>query len=448
MSFLNTLHAEQAVLGSIVHDNTALEDIVGILRKADFSLKFHQDVFLILNELISKGIQADIICVSNELKKRYEETNDESFIKLCEIANSHYCRANIKAYASIVRDGSLHRAVVTLANDLITEAKNGKENILDTACKRIMQLVDGCSLDIKSIGELLPKVLEDIEARRNRDSHVTGISTGFHVLDQLTGGLHKGDLIILAARPAMGKTILAMNIAEHAAIVGKIPVVIFSMEMSKQQLAERSLVSIAKIDANKVKTGNLDSDHISKIADSVAYLSDAKIYIDDRASMDIAEIRAVCRRIKRDHGLALIVVDYLTLMAGDGENETVRIGNISRGLKLLARDLDVPVIAVSQLNRALESRNDKRPAMADLRQSGAIEQDADLVLFIYRDEVYNKESRQRGLAEIIIGKHRHGALGVVNLAFNGNSYCFNNAEVNTHREYQQPKAPIRKQYLY
>ena len=448
MSVINTIHAEQAVLGSIVHDNTALEDVVDILRKTDFSLKLHQDIFLILNELILKGIQADIICVSNELKIKYEEANDDSFTKLCEIANSHYCRTNIKAYANIVREGSLRRAIVTLANDLIEEAKNGKENILDVACRRIMQLMDGRSVDVKPIGELLSSVLEDIETRRSKDSHVTGISTGYHQLDVLTGGLHKGDLIILAGRPAMGKTILAMNIAECAAVVGKVPALIFSMEMSKQQLAERTLISVAKIDANKVKIGDLDVIQLSKLADSVACLSDVKIFIDDRASMDVAEIRAVCRRIKRDHGLALVVVDYITLMAGDGENETVRVSNISRGLKLLARDLDVPVVAVSQLNRSLELRNDKRPIMADLRQSGAIEQDADLVLFIYRDEVYNKESRQRGLAEIIIGKHRHGSLGVVNLAFNGGSYRFNNVEIGAHREYQHTKAPIRKQYIY
>jgi len=393
MSIIDTIPAEEAILGSILVDNTVLEDIVGNLRNTDFSLKFHQDVFLVLNELISKGMQADIVCVSNALKTKYGEKNDQSFINLCHIANNYYYPGNIKAYADIVREGSVNRSLVAIANHIIENVRNGEKNVLDSAHKHLNQLIDGCSQSIKPIGEYLGKVLEDIEIRRNGGSDITGISTGFHELDKVTSGLHKGDLIILAARPAMGKTILAMNIAEYVATVDKVPVVFFSMEMSKQQLVERSLISIAKIDANSVKTGNLDTAQLTKLSDSVARLHDAKIFIDDRAFMDITEIRSVCRRIKRDYGLALVVVDYLTLMAGDGENETVRVGNISRGLKFLAREMEVPVIAVSQLNRSLESRHDKRPLMADLRQSGAIEQDADLILFIYRDEVYNKDSR-------------------------------------------------------
>lgn len=448
MNSINTIHAEEAILGSILHDNAALEDVIGVLRKDDFSSKFHQDVFIVLNELISKGVHADIVCVSSELRNKYGEANDQSFVSLCHIANSHYCRVNIKAYADILREGSFNRSLITYANDILEGVKSGRKNIIDSAQKQFNHLIDNRSQGIAKISDYLGEVLEDIESRRNNNSYVTGISTGFHELDKMTGGLHPRDLIILGGRPAMGKTVLAMNIAEHVSLVDKATVAIFSMEMSKKQLAERSLISVGKINASSVKAGTLDGAQMSKLADSVARLHDAKIFIDDRASMDISEIRAVCRRIKRDHGLGLVVVDYLTLMAGDGDNETARIGNISRGLKILACDLEVAVIAVSQVNRSLESRNDKRPVMSDLRQSGSIEQDADLVLFIYRDEIYNKESRQRGIAEIIIAKHRHGSLGTVYLAFNGGSYCFSNVQFEPQREYSQPRSSPRRQYTY
>lgn len=426
MSNKNVLHAEKAVLGSLLHDNATFDEIGDLLKENNFSLPFHQDVFRVLCSLITEGKKADIICVAQILKDEHAEKNDDSFIKLCEIAQGCYAVENIKSYADIVKQCSIDRDLVKAAQDIIVSVNQTKENRLDYAQQRISEIIDQIPSDISSAKDILRDVLSLIDNRQKSPHSITGVSTGFNDLDKITHGLHGGDLIILAGRPGMGKTLLAMNIAEHIAIFEKKSAAIFSLEMSKQQLIERSLISLAKIDAEKVQSGTLSAEEFSKISDTVPYFHDVRLFVDDRSSASISEIRSKCRRIKREHGLSLVVVDYITLMSGDGENETIRIGNISRGLKLLARDLDVPVIAISQLNRSVEQRSDKRPTMADLRQSGAIEQDADLIIFIYHDEVYNKASLSKGVAEIIIAKHRNGSLGALNLAFNGKRCRFDN----------------------
>lgn len=272
----------------------------------------------------------------------------------------------------------------------------------------------------------MKNVITSIDDRHANKTDLTGISTGFPNLDTLTQGLHGGDLIILAGRPGMGKTLLAMNIAEHVALVEKEAVAVFSLEMSKEKLLERSLASVGNIDSTQIKTGNLTETNFQKLASVIPKYQNAKFFIDDRSFLRVSVMRATCRRLKQEYGLSLVVVDYIGLMSADGENETLRIANISRGLKLLARDLNVPVIAISQLNRSVEQRNNKRPCMADLRQSGAIEQDADLILFIYRHDVYDPNIMNKGIAELIIGKHRNGDVGTINLNFNNEKCRFDN----------------------
>jgi len=419
---------EQAVLGCLLYDNMTFDEIGHMLKAGDFYSSFHRDVFEVISALIAEGKKADIICVSQILKDRYQEKNDDSFIKVCEIAQSCYSPSNIKSYAELLKETSLDRDLIKVAQDVITSVHHKKENRLDYACQRFSELIEQVPSEVSSVSDILAEVLASIEKRQQCKGMITGISTGFSDLDKFTHGLHGGDLIILAGRPGMGKTLLAMNIAEHIAIKEKRSVAIFSLEMSKQQLVERALISVARLDAEKVQSGTLEAESFTRLSNAIPKLSEVKLFVEDHSSVSITDIRSKCRRIKREHGLSLVVVDYITLMSGDGENETIRIGNISRGLKLLARDLDVPVIAISQLNRSVEHRSDKRPTMADLRQSGSIEQDADLILFIYRDEVYNKSSRNKGMAEIILAKHRKGDVGTVSLAFNGRHCRFDNCD--------------------
>lgn len=417
---------EQAVLGCLLHDNTAFDEIAHMIKASDFYSSFHRDVFEVISALILEGKKADIICVSQILKDRYQEQNDDSLIKICEITQSCYSLNNIKSYAEFVKQNSLDRELIKVAQDVISSVHQKKENRFDYAQQRFTELVEQVPCEMSAIGEILTDVLSSIDERQQCKSWVTGVSTGFIDLDKLTRGLHGGDLIILAGRPGMGKTLLAMNIAEHVAIKEQHSVAIFSLEMSKQQLIERSLISVSRLDAEKVQSGTLAADSVAKLPEIISQLVGIKLFVDDHSSLNITEIRSKCRRIKREHGLSLVIVDYITLMSGDGENETIRIGNISRGLKLLARDLNVAVIAISQLNRSVEHRNDKRPTMADLRQSGSIEQDADLIIFIYRDEIYNQNSQSKGLAEIIIAKHRNGNVGTALLGFNGRHCRFDN----------------------
>ena len=297
---------------------------------------------------------------------------------------------------------------------------------LSVAQQKISEIVNDIPTDVVLVADILKSVLSAIDERNMSDSHITGLSTGFIDVDRITCGMQKGDLVILAGRPSMGKTLLAMNIAEHVALTDKKSVAIFSLEMSKEKLIERSLSSMGDIASNLIRTGKLTENDFQKLSDVIPKYYQAKLFIDDRSFLRVSDMRATCGRLLHEQNLSLVIVDYISLMSADGENETLRVTNISRGLKLLARDLNVPVIAISQLNRAVEQRINKRPCMADLRQSGAIEQDADLILFIYRDEVYDTESPHPGMAEIIIAKHRNGEIGTINLNFNNKICRFDN----------------------
>jgi len=427
---VNNLYAEQAILGSLLIDNTTIDDIGDYLQTEDFSSVFHRDVYRAIKYLLKSKQSADIICVSKALAiGQYETENNESkyrenesFIDLCEIANSTFTPKNIKHYAEIIKQSSIDRKMLKAANDVIANIANQKDNRLDIAQQTFSAISDDIATDTTPIGDILDSVVTAIDERQSSDSEIIGAPTGFSELDKITHGLHGGDLIVLAGRPSMGKTLLAMNIAEHLSINKNKSTLVFSLEMKKEQLIERSISSIARIETNLIRSGKLTNDDFHKITSIIPDLYNAKLFIHDNANLSVSDLRAKCRRIMRETKLSLIIIDYISLMTGEGENETLRIANISRGLKLLARDLNVPIIAISQLNRSLEHRNDKRPCMGDLRQSGAIEQDADLILFIYRDEIYNKESKHKGIAEVIIAKHRNGSVGTINLVFNG-QYC-------------------------
>jgi replicative DNA helicase len=344
--------------------------------------------------------------------------------------------ANINAYAKIVRERSVLRQLIQVSNDIADSAyqPEGRKisELLDDAEKKVFDIADQGSRGNKGFAgmkELLTKAVERIDFLFTQDNPITGVPTGFDDFDDKTSGLQKSDLVIIAGRPSMGKTTFAMNVAENAAIKGQVPVAVFSMEMPGEQLAMRMMSSLGRIDQHKVRTGKLEDDDWPRLTSAVGILSEAPIYIDDTPGLTPTELRARARRMAREHGLGLIVIDYLQLMQGSGnakENRTAEISEISRSLKGLAKELNVPVIALSQLNRGLEQRPNKRPVMSDLRESGAIEQDADIIIFIYRDEVYNEESPDKGVAEIIIGKQRNGPIGTTRLAFLGKYTRFEN----------------------
>jgi len=411
--------AEAALLGCLLIDNSTLEEISGSIQPNDFSTPFHCQIFKVICDFLSEGKSADIISVAKQLSKADIDNDNDIFIQVCEIANGQFAPVNIKHYAELVKQSSTDKKILAAAQTAISSVHEQKENRLDLV-QRLFTDIENITLsDIPLASDILANVIAIIDERQTSKSEITGLSTGFPNLNKITHGLHAGNLIVLAGRPSMGKTLLAMNIAEHIAIVEKQPVIVFSLEMSNKELLERSLASIGRIDAEKMKTGQLSSTDLEKVTETVTKLSGAKLFIEDRSPLSVSEIRAKCRRIKREHGLGLIIVDYISLMSDEAENETLRIANISRGLKLLARNFNVPVIAISQLNRGVEQRTNKRPCMSDLRQSGAIEQDADLVLLIYRDEVYTPTAENKAAAEIIIAKNRNGTIGSIMLSFDG-----------------------------
>ena len=423
--YSNEIYAEHAVIGSLLTDNNSWNEIGDYLHANDFSSILHRESYRAIQDLFTKGKKADVICVSEHLINEKIVSNDP-FVDLCNIMNSAFTPKNIKYYSEIVKQKSIDRKMILAAQNIITSVREQKENRLDHAQQNITALSHELPYSIELASDILKSVVIAIDERNMSQADITGISTGYTSLDQITNGLHGGDLIILAGRPGMGKTLLGMNIAEHVALVKKEPVSVFSLEMSKEKLLERSLASVGNIEADQIKTGKLTDNNFQKLSSVIPQYQGAKLFIDDRSFQRVADIRATCRRIKQEHGLSLVVIDYIGLMSSEGENETLRITNISRGLKLLARDLNVPVIAISQLNRAVEQRNNKRPCMADLRQSGAIEQDADLILFIYRHDVYDPSLMNKGVAELIIAKHRNGDVGTINLSFNSRNCRFDN----------------------
>jgi len=431
----HSVEAEQAVIGGLLLDNRAWEQIADKLVDEDFYRHDHRLLFSAIRELESRNEPFDAVTLSQCLDKNGQLDQAGGLLYLGRLAKETPSASNILAYANIVREKSVLRQLIAVGTDIsgsgyLPEGRDSKE-LLDVAEKKVFQIAEqgargqGGFQDMKT---LLSKTVDKIDHLFNSDGGITGVSTGFDKFDEMTTGLQEADLVIVAGRPSMGKTTFAMNIAENAAIGDKLPVAVFSMEMPGDSLAMRMISSLGRVDQHHIRTGNLTDEDWARITSAIHILSEAKIFIDDTPAMSPNEIRARARRLKRQHGLGLIVIDYLQLMQvhGGSENRATEISEISRSLKAMAKELKVPVIALSQLNRSLEQRPDKRPVMSDLRESGAIEQDADLIVFIYRDEVYNEDSPQKGVAEIIIAKQRNGPIGKSMLTFLGKYTKFEN----------------------
>jgi len=417
------IEAEQSVLGGILIDNEALHKVLEIIEPNDFYRDNHKKIFLAFLELFENNTPLDIITVTELLQKKGELTNVGGATYLASLVDSVPTTANITHYAKIIKEKSILRSLIAKATDIVNmgfEASEDVAEILDKAEEAIFSITQQrIQTSYYSIKEIIKQTFETIEELSSKKDSVTGIPTGFVDFDRLTAGLQPSDLIIIAGRPVMGKTSFTLNIAQHAATRAGVPVGFFSLEMSKEQLALRMLCAEARINSQKIRSGFLSERDWLRLTDAAATLSEAPIFIDDTPALSVLEIRAKARRLRSEHNIGLIIVDYLQLMKGRGKVDTREreISEISRSLKALAKELNIPVVAVSQLNRRVEERENKRPRLADLRESGAIEQDADLIVFIYRDEVYNEDTPDKGIAEIIIGKQRSGPTGVVKLAF-------------------------------
>lgn len=427
----SSIEAEEAVIGGLILDNQSWEQIADILTPQDFYFEENKNTFSCIYELSEENVPFDIVTIS----KKYRNISDKDIsLYLTNVVKKTPTAANIKAYADIVREQSILRQLIQIGRGIIEDSYNGlrdSKTLLDEAEKKIFNIADD-NLRLKTGFQQINKLVKDsyqtIEELSANDNPVTGIATGFKEFDEKTTGLHGGDLIIVAGRPSMGKTTFAMNLAEYASLKCDSSVAIFSMEMGGNQLSSRFISSIGRINQLKIRTGKLSDDDWPRVTQAVSLLSKAKIFIDDTPALNPNDIRARSRRLMRDNGLDMIIIDYLQLMqvSGSTENRATEISEISRSLKALARELNVPVVALSQLNRSLEQRTDKRPIMSDLRESGAIEQDADLISFIYRDEVYNEESPDKGKAEIIVAKQRNGPIFKTNLTFLGECTRFEN----------------------
>lgn len=431
----HSIEAEQAVLGGLMLSPDSLDKVADKLTDDDFYRRDHRVIWRAINELANKGMPCDAITlgdwfVANEMS---EMIRDSTY--LLELANSTPSAANIAAYGDIVREKSVMRQLIDAGTSITEDGfrPEGKsvQEVMELAEQRVFRIAESGARgkkDIVSVREAAGEAFRMLSERYEKKGQLTGLSTGFTDLDELTSGLQPSDLVIVAARPSMGKTAFALNLAEAAAMRGKKSVAVFSMEMSASQLAFRLISSLGRVHAQHLRNGDLAEEDWPRVTSAITMLADAKIFIDDTPAMSPVEMRSRSRRLQREHGLGLIVIDYLQLMQvpGNSENRATEISEISRGLKALAKELNVPVIALSQLNRSLEQRADKRPMMSDLRESGAIEQDADVIMFIYRDEYYNKESPDKGLAEIIIGKQRNGPTDTVKLAFLGHYTKFEN----------------------
>lgn len=428
----HSIEAEQSVLGGLMLDNRAWDQVVDCLRENDFYRHEHRLIYRVMMRLVSQNKPLDVLTVSEVLRELNELDQIGGDVYLFELANNTPSAANIVAYADIVRERSILRQLVTVGSEIAENAFHSQgrsiTELLDVAERRVFAISDqGSRAGPLNIKEFLAKTMDKIDTLFHSNTPITGIPTGYQDLDAMTSGLQSSDLVIIAGRPSMGKTILAMNIAEHVAIKSRLPVLIFSMEMPGEAIVMRLLSSLCRIDQLRIRTGKLADEDWPRISSTVSMLSEAPFFIDDTPAISPVEMRARARRLAKEQGqLGLIVVDYLQLMQvpGRNENRTAEISEISRSLKGLAKELKVPLIAISQLNRGLEQRADKRPVMSDLRESGAIEQDADLIAFIYRDEVYHEDSPNKGTAEIIIAKQRNGPIGKIILTFMGQYTCF------------------------
>ncbi len=427
--------AEQAVLGSMLTDQDAVIDAIEVLKPEDFYREDNKYIYEAILNLYNKAEPIDIITVKSELISMGKFEVVGGFEYLGILPDKVPLVANAERYIKIVEEKALLRQLIKASNELIDlgYAQNEDvEMVMDQAEKKIFDIMQGKNQKgFSPIKDILIETFSEIEKLYNQKEPITGVPTGFADLDYKTAGLHNSDLILVAARPAMGKSAFALNIAANAAINAKVPVAIFNLEMSKSQLVNRMLCSEAMVDSNKIRTGKIEEDDWAKLATALGPLSEAPIYIDDTAGISVAEIRAKCRKLKLEKNIGLVVIDYLQLIQGSGKRNASReqeISEISRSLKILAKELDIPVIALSQLSRAAEQRADHRPMLSDLRESGAIEQDADIVMFLYRDDYYNPDTEKKNIAEIILAKHRAGSTGTVELLWMGSYTKFANIE--------------------
>lgn len=431
----HSVEAEQSVLGGLMIANDGWDNVADQLAATDFYRGSHRQIYLQMAKLVEAGEPLDVITLAEALKNNDELEQVGGISYLAELAKNTPSAANIRAYGKVVRERSSLRALINVANEIVDSGYNTEgrdsDDLLDEAERKIMQISEERPKTggPEEINALLKRSVERIDELFNSDGNITGVSTGFEGLDEMTSGLQASDLVIVAGRPSMGKTTFAMNLVEHAILHGDKPVVVFSMEMPAESLMMRMLASVGRINQTKVRNGKLDEEDWPKLSSAVSRLKDRSLFIDDTAALSPTEVRSRARRIAREHGdLGMIMIDYLQLMqvAGSSEGRTAEISEISRSLKTIAKEFECPVVALSQLNRSLEQRPNKRPINSDLRESGAIEQDADVIMFLYRDEVYNEDSPDKGIAEVIIGKQRNGPIGTTRLAFIGEYSCFDN----------------------
>lgn len=429
------LEAEQAVLGSMLTDKDAVISAIETLRPEAFYREDNRIIYEAILNLYNNSEPIDIITLKAELESlgKFEQVGGLEY--LASLPDKVPTTANVQKYINIVEEKGILRNLIRTANEIINlgyDPTEDVEDIMDNAEKKIFNIMQNKNQKgYTPIKDVLVESFNQLEELYNRKQHITGVPTGFSELDYKTAGFHGSDLILIAARPAMGKSAFALNIATNAATKANVPVAIFSLEMSKEQMVNRMLCSEAMVDSNKVRTGKLEEDDWVKLAGTIGPLSEAEIYIDDTPGISVMEIRAKCRKLKLEKNIGMVVIDYLQLVQGSNRRIGSReqeISEISRSLKILAKELDVPVIALSQLSRAVEQRPDHRPMLSDLRESGAIEQDADIVMFLYRDDYYNEESEKKDIAEVIIAKHRAGSTGTVELLWLGSYTKFVNLE--------------------
>ncbi len=429
------LEAEQAIIGSMLTDRDAVISSIEVLKEEDFYREDNRAIYSAILNLYNRSEPIDIITVKAELESmgKFEQVGGLEY--LAELPEKVPTTANAEKYIKIVEEKSILRRLIKTANEIIElgySPTEDVEDIMEGAEKKIFDIMQQKNQkSYTPIKDVLVESFTKLEELYNRKQHITGVPTGFSELDYKTAGLHGSDLILIAARPAMGKTAFALNIATNASVRAKVPVAVFSLEMSKDQLVNRILCSEAMVDSNKVRTGKLEENDWTKLAESIGPLSEAEIYIDDTPGISVTEIRAKCRKLKLEKNIGMVVIDYLQLVQGSNKRNGSReqeISEISRSLKILAKELNVPVIALSQLSRAAEQRPDHRPMLSDLRESGAIEQDADIVMFLYRDDYYNEDSEKKDIAEVIIAKHRGGSTGTVELLWLGSYTKFVNLE--------------------
>ena len=426
------IEAEQAVLGTILIQDKALLKVIDLLQPGDFYRDAHKTIYAAMMALFDKHEPHDLITVTGLLSDQNKLEDVGGAAYLASLTDIIPFTGTLVHHARIIRKKSILRRLIQTSAEVVArcyDAQDDIDTLVDEAEKTIFEIAHSKKGEgFQPMSTVVPKAFDRINRLFAKQEHITGVATGYDELDRMTAGLQPAEMIILAARPSMGKTALAMNIVQHAAMIDKVPVAVFSLEMSVESLALRMLCSLGPIDSQRVRTGRLLDSDWPKLTRATGMLSEAPIYIDDTPGLTVLEMRAKARRLKSEQDLGLIVVDYLQLMQGKStaENRAQEISDISRSLKAMAKELNVPVLALSQLNRSLESRTDKRPQLADLRESGAIEQDADVIMFIYRDEVYNPDSPDKGTAELIIGKHRNGPTGTVRLTFIGENTRFEN----------------------